>query len=241
MNDKSATGTEASSGLIVTIDGPAGAGKSSVARRLARQLGADFLDTGAMYRGVAAAALAAGIDPADVQRTAEYAAQLKIRFRWNTDPPRLIVDGVDMTHRLRDADVTAAVSDVATNSAIRLVLVKAQQIIGQQHDRLVTEGRDQGSVVFPDATVKFYLDAAAEVRAKRRADELREAGQHVDEQKLLNQIIERDRRDSTRLDGPLICPDNAIQVDSSHMSLQQVVDHLAHHVRSIVPDAVGSS
>ncbi len=216
--------------MIVTIDGPAGAGKSTVARRLAKRLGLDFLDTGAMYRGVAAAAMSQGVDPADVNLLGDLAEKLHVTFNWEADPPHLRVDGIDLTHRLRDADVTGAVSLVAVNSRVRHVLVQAQRWIGKQHPRLVTEGRDQGSVVFPDAAIKFYLDASPEIRARRRTEELRAAGQIVDETKLLRQIIDRDHRDSTRSDGPLICPKDAIRIDTSGLSLEQVVDVLVTQV-----------
>lgn len=218
-------------GMIVTIDGPAGAGKSAVARQLATRLGADFLDTGAMYRGVAAQAIANGLAPADTDAVADMAERLSIRFDFAKQPPALLVEGCDLTHRLRDADVTAAVSPVAGNTRVRHVLVRAQRLIGAEHPNLVTEGRDQGSVVFPDALVKFYLDASPEVRAKRRADQLREAGREADEPKILRQIIDRDHRDRSRSDGPLICPPNAIEIDSSQMTLEQVVQALFDHVQ----------
>lgn len=224
--------------LVITIDGPAGAGKSTVARQLAARLGLDFLDTGAMYRGLAAAAIDGGVDPADRHALADLAQRIRIAFDWAADPPRLEIDGRDVTHRLRDPDVTAAVGDVAANAPVRQVLVDAQRQIGRQHPRLVTEGRDQGSVVFPDAAVKFYLDASPQVRARRRAEQLREAGREADEQQILGQIVARDQRDSTRPDGPLICPHDAIRVDTSGMTLGQVVDHLAELVRQRV--TVGS-
>jgi len=217
--------------LIITIDGPAGAGKSTVARQLASRLGVDFLDTGAMYRGLAAAAIDAGVDPVDREALAALAQKLSIGFDWAADPPRLIIDGRDVSGRLRDADVTAAVSDVAANAAVRQVLVDSQRVIGRQHPRLVTEGRDQGSVVFPDAAVKFYLDASAQVRARRRAEQLRAAGQPADERQILSQIVARDQRDSTRPDGPLICPPDALRIDTSAMTLDQVVEHLLSIVR----------
>ena len=217
---------------IVTIDGPAGSGKSTVARLLAGRLGMDFLDTGAMYRGVAVEALDSGIDPADAERVAAMAEQLNLRFSWDRDPPPLKIDGRDVTHRLRDADVTVAVSDIAANPAVRRLLVRAQRWIGKAHPPLVSEGRDQGSVVFPDATVKFYLDARPQVRAERRADQLRQAGKAADEKQILAAIIYRDQRDTSRSDGPLICPPGAVRIDTSDMTLDQVVGALEDRVRA---------
>lgn len=219
-------------GNIITIDGPAGAGKSTVARHLAERLGMQFLDTGAMYRGIAAAAIDAGQDPADHDATAELAERLRIEFDWSFDPPTLLVDGRDVTGRLRDPDVTDAVSEVATNGRVRRVLVQAQRRIGHDHPNLVTEGRDQGSVVFPNAAVKFYLDASPEVRARRRAEQLRDADYDADEQQILREIRQRDHRDSTRTDGPLIRPDDAIVIDSSAMTQAQVVAAMADAARS---------
>ncbi len=220
---------------IVTIDGPAGAGKSTVARRLARELGFDFLDTGAMYRAVAAMAVDQGVDTADYDATADLAETLHLRFDWKSDPPRLVVDARDMTPRLRDADTTEAVSDVASNSRVRQMLVRAQRWIGAEHPALVTEGRDQGSVVFPDAAVKFFLDASPEERARRRAEQLRESGKEkVDEQEILRQILYRDERDRSRSDGPLICPTHAKMVDSSDMSIDEVVQTMYDHVRRVL-------
>lgn len=228
--------TDRQNSQVVTIDGPAGAGKSTVARRLAQRLGLDFLDTGAMYRGVAAAVIERGIDPAEPDPVAEVAEDLHVRFDWSADPPALKIDGRDMSQRIRDQDVTAAVSEIATNPAVRRVLVRAQRWIGAKHPKLVTEGRDQGSVVFPVALAKFYLDASAEVRAKRRAEQLREAGKPADEQEILRQIVYRDDRDATRSDGPLICPDDAVRVDSSNMTLDGVVDHLVELVETTLAD-----
>ncbi|MFN3168685.1 MAG: (d)CMP kinase [Phycisphaeraceae bacterium] len=218
--------------LIVTIDGPAGSGKSTLARRLAGRLGLDFLDTGAMYRAIAAKSIERGINiPEEPFYVVELARNCPLRFDWLTDPPRLFARGADITDRLRDPDVTGAVSDVAAIGAVRHVLVEEQKAIGQSHPRLVTEGRDQGSIVFPHADVKFYLDASPAVRAGRRAEQLREMGKPVQLEAIRKNIVERDRKDSSRPDGPLICPGDAIRIDTSEMTLGQVLDLLEQNVR----------
>jgi len=217
--------------LIITLDGPAGSGKSTVARLLAKRLGLEFLDTGAMYRGLTARALDRSINPAEEEYAVVALARSQpMRFDWTTDPPRLFVGDADVTPRLRDGDVTAHVSPVAAIPGVRSVLVDAQQRIGRDHPRLVTEGRDQGSVVFPGADVKFFLDASAQVRAKRRADQIRAAGRHADLDQIRHDIVERDRRDSTRQVAPLICPADAESIDTSDMTLDDVLALLTRRV-----------
>ena len=223
------------SSLIVTIDGPAGSGKSTVARLLAQRLGLDFLDTGAMYRGLTAAVLDAGVDPASDELAVEHVAIAEpMRFDFSKDPPTLLVGGRDITHRLRDGDTTSQVSIIASLPGVRRVLVEAQRRIGREHPRLVTEGRDQGSVVFPQAQVKFYMDADADVRARRRVAQLEASGRAASHRAILAQIIDRDHRDRSRRDGPLICPDDAQRIDTSAMTLDQVVDLLEERVRAAV-------
>jgi cytidylate kinase len=221
--------------LIITLDGPAGSGKSTIARRLAQRLGLEFLDTGAMYRGLTALCLDDGIDPAaNPQAVVDLARRFPIRFDWRADPPRLQIGERDLTDRLRDPDVTFSVSDTASIGGVRQLMVEAQRQIAADHPRLVTEGRDQGSVVFPLAQVKVYLDASPAVRAKRRAEEIRRAGKAVDEEQVLDQITRRDHRDQHRSDGPLICPPDALVVDTSAMTLDGVLDHLERLVRQRV-------
>lgn len=219
--------------LIITMDGPAGAGKSTVARAVATRLGLDFLDTGAMYRGIAAMAISRGIDiEEEPHAVVQVARNFPVSFDWTKDPPHLLVGERDLTDRLRDPDVTDAVSRVAAMPAVRQVLVETQRRLGHEHPRLVTEGRDQGSVVFPNAEIKFYLDASAEVRARRRADQLRENGRVIDVEILRRQIVDRDRQDSSRKDGPLICPDDATRIDTSDMTLDEVIDDLVSRVEA---------
>ncbi len=213
--------------LIITLDGPAGAGKSTVAWRLAKRLGLEFLDTGAMYRGLSAKCVERGIDPVtEDYAVVELARNSDFRFDWTQDPPRLTVGGTDVTDRLRDSDVTGQVSDVAAIPGVRQVMVREQRRMGSEHPRLVTEGRDQGSVVFPKAEVKFYLDATPTIRAQRRAEQLRAAGKKVDLEDIRERILDRDHKDSNRKDAPLVCPEGAQRINTSDMTLDQVIEML---------------
>ncbi|MEY5060881.1 MAG: Cytidylate kinase [Planctomycetota bacterium] len=217
--------------FIVTIDGPAGTGKSTVAHRLAKRLRLEFLDTGAMYRAAALGALERGMDPADGPRVAALVRAMDLRFDWTRDPPELFVDGVAVGERIRTPEVTRAVSAVASNPLVRTAMVAAQREIARRHPRLVTEGRDQGSVVFPDADVRIYLDAHPEVRARRRVEQLATKGIVTTEAEVLAQILERDRIDSTRRDGPLVRPSGAEIVDTSFIDIDEVIDRLEEVVR----------
>jgi CMP/dCMP kinase len=221
--------------IIITIDGPAGTGKSSVARALAKRLGLDFLDTGAMYRAATAIVIDQNLSRHDVPAVLKAVAGADLKFDWSTDPPEVLAwDRPLEDKRLRAADVTDIVSEVASIAELRRHMVAKQRLIAEQHRRLVTEGRDQGSVVFPDAAVKFYLDAAPAERAHRRAEQLRArgiTGQESDEAALLQEIVERDASDSGRAVGPLVCPQDAVRVDTTGLSFEQVVDALEDQVR----------
>ena len=205
---------ESADQLIVAIDGPAGAGKSTVGRAVAEQLHLEYLDTGAMYRSVTFAALRRGLDPSDQEAVGALSEQIEIEV----DRERVLVDGVDATIEIRGREVTSAVSAVAANSRVRVELVRRQRAWVAEHGGGVVEGRDIASVVFPDATLKLYVTASARVRAERRVAEI---GGDVDE--VETSIIGRDRQDSTRVDSPLIEASGAVAVDTSDLSIDEVV------------------
>ena len=213
--------------LIVTIDGPAGVGKSSVGRAVAKRLGLEFLDTGAMYRAATALSLDRGVNLHDAHAVAALAREARLHFDWATDPPTLLAFDQAVMQRLRAADVDANVSTVAGLPELREVMVDLQRRIGERHPRLVSEGRDQGSVVFTDACVKIYLDATPRSRAERRARQI----SGVDVGAVESDLIERDRRDSVRAVAPLRRPADAHLVDTSAMSFDEVVDALVALVR----------
>lgn len=222
--------------VIVTIDGPAGTGKSSVAREAARRLGLDFLDTGAMYRAATAIALDHGVSLDDEHRVVQMARDAHLRFDWTSDPPTLMAFGRPVGRRLRDPDVDAHVSSVAGLPRVRELMVEMQQRIGREHPRLLTEGRDQGSVVFPGALIKIFLEASVDARAKRRADQLR-ASEHasdIDEARIARDLELRDRSDRERTVGPLMCPIDASVLDTSDMSFEEVVATVVGMVRDAI-------
>lgn len=220
--------------LTITIDGPAGTGKSSTARLLANRLGVEFLDTGAMYRAAALIAMEQGIDLEDGDAVAHAVSDAGLYFDWSTDPPLICARNPkprNLTDLIRGDDVNAAVSIVAGHAPLRQVMVEQQRTIRREHPRLVTEGRDQGSVVFPMAEVKFYLDADPRVRAARRVKQVRKKGGTADPDAVLAEILRRDAYDKARTDGPLIVPDDAIVVETSNITRDEVVDTLERLVR----------
>lgn len=218
--------------MIVTLDGPAGTGKSTVARAVAERLGYDFLDTGAMYRAIGLEAVRRRADLGNPRELAFIAHHCRIEFDWTHNPPAVLLNGEVVTHLLRSGEATRAASYVATVPAIRERLVEQQREIGRDHAGLVTEGRDQGSVVFPQARFKFYLDADPAERAHRRAKQLRDRGEIVDERAILDEMIDRDRRDTGRAVAPLIVPPDAVKLDTTGLSQEQVITQIVATVQA---------
>jgi cytidylate kinase len=212
--------------MIVTIDGPAGSGKSTAARRLAERLGFDFLDTGAMYRAVALEVLLRGIDIGDVAQVVQVAHAADIEALG----PVVRAGGRDVTAAIRTPEVSSAASKVAAIPEVRTELVRLQRQAAERRN-VVSEGRDQGTVVFPLAECKFYLTADPNERARRRQLELAEQGETIAVEDLLRQILERDNRDQTRDTAPLRPADDAIRIDTSHLSPDEMVVCLETLVR----------
>jgi cytidylate kinase len=211
--------------MIITIDGPAGSGKSEVALHLAERLGVPHLDTGAMYRAVALDALEQNLldDPDAMGRRCP---QLDLRFDWSQRPAPIWLNGRDVSGKIRLPDVTAVTYRAADNVAVRNDLVKRQRAIGREAGSLVTEGRDQGSIVFPYAEYKFYLDAAVEERARRRCHQLTAKGVPVDPDQVLADLRKRDEGDTNRVVGGLVLMDDSIHLDTTPMTLEAVVDEI---------------
>jgi cytidylate kinase len=219
------------SGLVVAIDGPAGAGKSTAARKLAERLGYVLVDTGALYRGVALSAFERGVDWEDGQALGQLVDGLSLSFQ--RDPsgaPRLAIDGIDRSSDIRTPHISTGASRVSRHSEVRRALLGLQRRLGA-HGGVVFEGRDIGTVVFPDAEVKVFLTASDEARAQRRHAELRHAGHEVDLERVLSDIRERDRLDSERDVAPMRAADDATLLDSSALTLDQVLDKLEHIVK----------
>jgi cytidylate kinase len=212
--------------VIVTIDGPAGAGKSTAARELARRLGFAFLDTGAMFRAVALAAMRRGTALDDSAGLTALLARLRLEM----PPGRVLLDGEDVNGLIRTPEVSQGASKVAASAVVRPFLAALQRRIAVGRD-IVCEGRDQGTVVFPDAGCKFFLTADPEERLRRRARELEAKGQPVDVNELRRAQAERDARDATRELAPMRPADDAVQVDTTGLEFEEVVARLEAEVR----------
>ncbi|NLM41273.1 MAG: (d)CMP kinase [Firmicutes bacterium] len=216
----------------IAIDGPAGAGKSTIARLVAKQLGLRYLDTGAMYRAVTLAALQRGVSCADEEALLRVATSmdLEIVFDSETKSNLIYLDGQDVTAQIRQPRVNANVSLVSSHKKIREYIVALQKEIARQ-GRIVMDGRDIGTVVMPDADWKIFLEASVEERARRRQRELKRNGHDVELLELAEQIRQRDHLDSTREVSPLRKADDAIEVDTTHLTIEQVVDKVLSIVK----------
>ncbi|MEN6578240.1 MAG: (d)CMP kinase [Phycisphaerales bacterium] len=212
--------------LIITIDGPAGSGKSTMAKRLAERLGATFLDTGAMYRAITLAAVRDGTDLTDEDRLVRVVQGHRFDFEAVGGKMLVRIDGDDVTELIRDPDLTAKVRHIAAAPRVREQLVAMQRAFASRHDKIVTEGRDQGTVVFPDARLKFFLTADAAERARRRAEELQAKGADVNLEEIRRAIEARDRSDESRAVGPLKPAEDAVRMDSTGLSIEESVERI---------------
>jgi cytidylate kinase len=219
--------------MIVTLDGPAGAGKSSVAKALARRLGFRFLDTGAMYRSVALAAVDRGLSWDDPQRLVELTHHLKVELRG----AHVLLDGIDVSDAIRTSAITAVTHYAANNPGVREILVQWQRQAAGADD-IVAEGRDQGTVVFPHAECKIYLTASPEERARRRQRDLAARGEVIAFEEILAHQNQRDARDAARRVGPLVPAADAVIVSTDGLALDVVIDQLEALVRERMPHEV---
>lgn len=213
-------------GAVVAVDGPAGTGKSSVSKGLARALGARYLDTGAMYRIVTLSVLRAGVDLSDAAAIAEAAADVRLSVGYDPDEDRAYLAGEDVSAEIRGDVVTRAVSAVSAVPAVRTRLVQLQRGLAAGAGSVVVEGRDVGTVVLPNADVKIFLTASAETRARRRNDQNVAAGLVDDYEGVLADVRRRDHLDSTRTVSPLRAAEDALLVDTSDMTEAEVIAHL---------------
>jgi cytidylate kinase len=217
--------------IIVAIDGPAGVGKSTTSRRVARALGIPHIDTGAMYRAIALKAIRNQVDLSDAERLEQLAADSRIEFRRADDQIRVELDGHDVTEEIRSPEISMVASSVSAVPGVRRILVRMQQEMGRKSGG-VLEGRDIGTKVFPETPYKFFLTARPEVRARRRLLDLQAQGTDQPEEAVLAEVLQRDHQDSTRADSPLGYDQSYTVLDTSELSIDEVVDRIVATVRA---------
>jgi CMP/dCMP kinase len=218
------------SALIIAIDGPSAAGKSTLAKRLAKELGFTYLDTGAMYRALALKVLRKGIDIGNDGMLTELIGSTEIDLVETGGKLRVLLDGEDVSELIRTPEVSQMASKASALKTVRRWMLVLQRALGQRGD-VVAEGRDIGTVVFPDAEVKIYLDASAQERARRRVEELRRAGRQVSLDETLREMVERDKRDSERDLAPLCKADDAVAIDSSALDAEALAQTVMQEIR----------
>ncbi len=217
--------------MIIAIDGPAGAGKSTVAKILAKKLGFLYLDTGAMYRALTLKALETGTGICDEKAMEELAKATRIDLRERGEGLAVLLDGKDVSLAIREPRVSARVSDVAKIPGVRQVMLAAQRSLGHSRD-CILDGRDIGTVVFPDADFKFFIDASGEERVNRRFKDFEKLNiQGVSREQVARDLQNRDRIDSTRACAPLKRAEDAIYIDTTHLSIDQVVAEMLTHIK----------
>lgn len=217
--------------MIVTIDGPAGAGKSTAARKLAARLEIAYLDTGAMYRAIAHEALQRGIDFSNERAVLEVARSIRLELDCGPTHTRVRVNGHDVSEVIRTMAVSTVTSHVARHQAVRKLLVEDQRRVGERLGSFVTEGRDQGSVVFPKADIKFVLQATLQRRSERRYQELAAEGENVQIAEVMDNLSGRDQVDARQWE-PLLTSDAAIVIDTTQMTIVEVVDRMEEYLRA---------
>lgn len=211
--------------INIAIDGPAGAGKSTIAKLIAKEKGFIYLDTGAMYRALAVYALKNGVDPLDEKAVDKLIVGVNMDIKYIDGVQHIIVCGEDVTSKIRENHVSKAASDISAHPSVRIKLVELQREFAKNHD-VVLDGRDIGTFVLPDTPYKFYLTASEEVRAMRRVKDLAERGQTVKFNTVLEEIKQRDYNDSHRQFAPLRQADDAVFIDSSDMSIEEVKNYI---------------
>ena len=218
--------------LLITIDGPAGAGKSTVAKALAKRIGASFLDSGSIYRAVTLAVMKNQCGFEDEEKIIEVMKQSNFEFKAEDTKMRVWIDGAEVTEEIRLPEVTQNVHWVANRANLRKRIVAMQRAFAAREEKIVTEGRDQGTVAFIDADFKFYITAELDERARRRSSDLHAMGEEKDLQDIAESIAVRDDKDKNRDAGPLRPADDAIMIDTTELNVEQVVEKLLEHIEN---------